>query len=74
MAGASSCRVMIAFAWLSLVGSTATTLQESITVRKFSLVTTTGENALHKNFDRRRLADGLDSLSLSFHAANRDVS
>ena len=66
---------MIAMAaWLSLVGSTATTLHESMTVRKFSLVTATGKNVLHQNFDRRRLADGLDSLSLSFHAANRNVS
>ena len=32
---------------------------DSITIRKFSLVTDTGENVLHADFDRRRLAESI---------------
>ena len=47
---------------------TATT-SDVISVRTFSLVTDTGENVLHKFFDRRRLADrSIDQLALKFDA------
>ena len=63
---------------LSAVLGRTTALSKPIAVRKFSLVTETGDNVLHKDFDRRRLTDGLDSgldrLSLAFRAANHDVS
>ena len=59
---------------LSAVLGRTTALDESIAVRKFSLVTKNGENVLHKDFDRRRLTDGLDHLCLAFRAANHDVS
>ena len=48
--------------------------EEPILVRKFSLLTEIGENVLHKDFDHRRLGDGLDRLSLAFRAQNQDVS
>ena len=59
---------------LSAVLGRTTALDEPIAVRKFSLVTKNGENVLHKDFDRRRLTEGLDHLSLAFRAANHDVS
>ena len=68
--------MIIVTALASLMMSTAdldTLCEEPVAVRKFSLVTESGENILHKDFDRRRLADGLDRLSLVFHAANYDV-
>mgnify|MGYP003335468931 CR=1 FL=1 len=55
---------------LSAVLGRTTALDEPIAVRKFSLVTKNGENVLHKDFDRRRLTDGLDHLCLAFRAAN----
>ena len=49
--------------------SVADTSQESVTVRKFSLVTDEGENVLHADFDRRRLADSsFDRLAFRFYA------
>ena len=63
---------LVVFALLGVMGSNAH--DEPIAVRKFSLVTKNGENVLHKDFDRRRLTDGLDHLSLAFRAANHDVS
>ena len=59
---------------LSAVLGPTTALDEPSAVRKFSLVTKNGENVLHKDFDRQRLTDGLDHLSLAFRAANLDVS
>ena len=59
---------------LSAVLGPTTALDEPSAVRKFSLVTKNGENVLHKDFDRQRLTDGLDHLSLAFRAANHDVS
>ena len=38
----------------------------------FKLVTRTGENVLHENFDRRRLADNFDGLALKVHASEID--
>ena len=58
----------------AMLGRTTALVDEPIAVRKFSLVTKNGENVLHKDFDRRRLTDGLDHLSLAFRAANHDVS
>ena len=63
-------------ALLTLVSSNAIALDEkkTIVVRKFSLLTGVGENVLHKDFDRRRLTEDFDHLSLDFNAENRDVS
>ena len=44
---------------------------DSITVRKFSLVTNKGENVFHKDFDRRRLMDSFRELALKFHAVEK---
>ena len=41
---------------------------ESITVHTFSLITDKGENVLREEFDRRRLTDSFDQLSLKFKA------
>ena len=66
---------LVVFALLAVMGSNAAALDESIVVRKFSLVTEIGENVLHKDFNRRRLADGqFRRLSLKFQAADLDVS
>ena len=66
---------LVVFVFLGLMGSNAAALDESIVVRKFSLVTEIGENILHKDFNRRRLADGkFRRLSLKFRAADLDVS
>ena len=44
---------------------------DSITVRKFSLVTAKGESVLHTDFDRRRLRDNtVSKISLKFNAEN----
>ena len=60
---------------LAVGHATAITPNEPIAVRKFSLVTNTGDNVLQKRFDRRRLTDDdLDHLSLAFKHANNDVS
>ena len=66
----------VVFVLLAVVmGSNAAGIEESIVVRKFSLVTEIGENVLHKDFNRRRLADGnFRRLSLTFHAEDLHVS
>ena len=67
---------LVVFVLLAVViGSNAAGIEESIVVRKFSLATEIGENVLHKDFNRRRLADGnFRRLSLTFRAAHLDVS
>ena len=67
---------LVVFVLLAVVmGSNAAGIEGSIVVRKFSLATEIGENVLHKDFNRRRLADGnFRRLSLKFHAADLDVS
>ena len=66
---------LVVFVFLGFMGSNAAALDESIVVRKFSLVTEIGENVLHKDFNRRRLADGkFRRLSLTFRVAHLDVS
>ena len=45
---------------------------DSITVRSFTLLTSTGESVFHKDFDRRRLATNSDaSLALKFKAVQQ---
>ena len=54
---------------LCILLSVADTSQESVVVRKFSLVTDGGENVLHADFDRRRLADSsFNRLAFKFYA------
>ena len=47
------------------------TIDEPIAVRMFSLMTGKGENVLHEGFDRRRLADSFDRLTLNFQALEK---
>ena len=48
-------------------------LQHSITVRKFSLLTSKGENVLHKNFDEKRFVHtGIDRLIFKFNAMGKE--
>ena len=70
----SSVLVSVVLLVLSAVLGRTTALDEPIAMRNFSLVTKNGENILHKDFDRRRLTDGLDHLCLAFRTANHDVN
>ena len=45
---------------------------ELITVHTFSLETRKGENILHEQFDRRRLADDFERLAFKFHAFEKN--
>ena len=44
---------------------------EFITLREFSLETLMGNNVFHKVFDRRRLSDDSERLTLKFDAGNK---
>ena len=56
---------------LHILGSVAK-FPDSITVRKFSLLTSDGENVLHHHFDKRRLEyASVDRLALNFNAAGK---
>ena len=66
--------MLVVFVLLAALGSIVAALDERILVRDFSLVTDNGENILHKNFNRRRLTEGSRRLSLTFRAADLDVS
>ena len=60
------------FREILLLWATGAYICGAITLRTFSLVTNTGENVLHANFDRRRLADrSIDRLALKFHALEK---
>ena len=66
---------LVVFVLLAALGSIVAALDERISVRDFLLVTDIGENILHKNFNRRRLADGSRRrLALKFRALDLDVS
>ena len=65
---------LLVFVLLAALRSIVAALDERISVRDFLLVTDIGENILHKNFNRRRLADGSRRLTLTFRAADLDVS
>ena len=65
---------LVVFVLLAALRSIVAALDERISVRDFSLVTDKGENILHESFNRRRLADGSRRLTLTFRAADLDVS
>ena len=49
----------------------ACTPPEPITLRKFSLATSNGENVFHEEFKRRRLTAAFNRLNLKFHAVEK---
>ena len=64
--------LVVALHILGFIANMIAKLPDSITVRKFSLLTSKGENVFHKQFSRRRLAESsVDKLIFKFTVSKK---